>query len=585
MEPTTRSTGAARLHQGKKTNRTRTGCVTCKNRHVKCDEAKPYCLRCAQSGRKCLGYDPPKAWIFEPHPDTTSSSLGTSSSPSGSASSNASSALIVSPHGGLPLREPEEPRMHQLLQRFLNYTVNSNALYGNRELWTRLLPKLVHTEPALKHLGVALVSITTSHAQAVRLDGARPGPRDNLEYFSLVDRALKRIVGQKDQFNWSLILPCCLLLALCESLRTGTAFPALQHVKAGIRIASTWLEDPTKIPGDALEWQEIAPVCMPLFASLARRASALGAPENLIESASWLQKKRVDMSHVPPTLDDIHTASMCLDAITSFWVIPLMSDESLETFRDPKHVQVLLADFLEKYEQLVDRRMRHTPSPGETARLSILRAGHTAAVIIVSCFPSDTESVFDDVTELFGEIVEIFQRLWKNSLTQPLINSDSVKTPTGRIMPLFLTATRCRDSNIRNQALQLLRAIDCTEAAWNSLVAHRIAETVISLEDSFTPKEKWIMSIPEEARLRLTFAYYDKDGADEIYLGYSRFPHDKPRRYHAAIPLRNREEMEATRSIEWVSRLRIVTTPPFLTDVSPWSIFCRGSAVRESSHP
>ncbi|KAK4109648.1 hypothetical protein N656DRAFT_715579, partial [Canariomyces notabilis] len=34
----------------------RTGCLTCKARRVKCDEAKPHCQRCVKSGRKCDGY-------------------------------------------------------------------------------------------------------------------------------------------------------------------------------------------------------------------------------------------------------------------------------------------------------------------------------------------------------------------------------------------------------------------------------------------------------------------------------------------------------------------------------------------------
>ncbi|KAL2181552.1 uncharacterized protein P884DRAFT_288751 [Thermothelomyces heterothallicus CBS 202.75] len=33
-----------------------TGCITCKIRKVKCDEAKPFCMRCTETGRRCDGY-------------------------------------------------------------------------------------------------------------------------------------------------------------------------------------------------------------------------------------------------------------------------------------------------------------------------------------------------------------------------------------------------------------------------------------------------------------------------------------------------------------------------------------------------
>ncbi|RSL99198.1 hypothetical protein CEP52_009850 [Fusarium oligoseptatum] len=56
--------------------KTRTGCITCKIRHVKCDEEKPICRRCRDSGVKCDGYAPPPppkkpvqrrhVWVPEP---------------------------------------------------------------------------------------------------------------------------------------------------------------------------------------------------------------------------------------------------------------------------------------------------------------------------------------------------------------------------------------------------------------------------------------------------------------------------------------------------------------------------------------
>ncbi|RYF46427.1 MAG: Zn(II)2Cys6 transcription factor, partial [Cytophagaceae bacterium] len=36
-----------------KPKRTRTGCLTCRERHLKCDETKPTCNNCAKSQREC----------------------------------------------------------------------------------------------------------------------------------------------------------------------------------------------------------------------------------------------------------------------------------------------------------------------------------------------------------------------------------------------------------------------------------------------------------------------------------------------------------------------------------------------------
>ncbi|KAL2316154.1 Transcriptional regulatory protein moc3 [Schizosaccharomyces pombe] len=36
--------------------RTKTGCLTCRRRRIKCDETKPFCLNCTKTNRECEGY-------------------------------------------------------------------------------------------------------------------------------------------------------------------------------------------------------------------------------------------------------------------------------------------------------------------------------------------------------------------------------------------------------------------------------------------------------------------------------------------------------------------------------------------------
>jgi hypothetical protein len=45
--------------------KTRTGCLTCKRRRVKCDERKPTCYTCERVSAKCEGYQTPKTWVFD----------------------------------------------------------------------------------------------------------------------------------------------------------------------------------------------------------------------------------------------------------------------------------------------------------------------------------------------------------------------------------------------------------------------------------------------------------------------------------------------------------------------------------------
>ncbi|KAF2032020.1 hypothetical protein EK21DRAFT_62027 [Setomelanomma holmii] len=51
-------------HKKEIKRRTKTGCLTCRKRRIKCDEAHPSCRNCQKSKRECLGYDP----IFKQQP-------------------------------------------------------------------------------------------------------------------------------------------------------------------------------------------------------------------------------------------------------------------------------------------------------------------------------------------------------------------------------------------------------------------------------------------------------------------------------------------------------------------------------------
>ncbi|KAK7995285.1 hypothetical protein PG990_014058 [Apiospora arundinis] len=53
-----RSVLASGRHKKEIKRRTKTGCLTCRKRRIKCDEQHPVCKNCQKSKRDCMGYDP-----------------------------------------------------------------------------------------------------------------------------------------------------------------------------------------------------------------------------------------------------------------------------------------------------------------------------------------------------------------------------------------------------------------------------------------------------------------------------------------------------------------------------------------------
>ncbi|KAF2271503.1 uncharacterized protein EI97DRAFT_267708 [Westerdykella ornata] len=48
--------------------RTKTGCLTCRKRRIKCGEERPTCANCIKSKRQCEGYNPPIKWQNQQNP-------------------------------------------------------------------------------------------------------------------------------------------------------------------------------------------------------------------------------------------------------------------------------------------------------------------------------------------------------------------------------------------------------------------------------------------------------------------------------------------------------------------------------------
>ncbi|KAG4437206.1 hypothetical protein IFR05_007295, partial [Cadophora sp. M221] len=115
--------------------KSRSGCRTCKIRHVKCDEAHPSCTRCSMTGRVCLGYQNQTQFIA----NTTSSATA----PSYSSNSNTKIPQMN-------VRPPRSEPTNRTLDYFLTHASLALTGFNHRSgFWTGLVPMLCETEDAV----------------------------------------------------------------------------------------------------------------------------------------------------------------------------------------------------------------------------------------------------------------------------------------------------------------------------------------------------------------------------------------------------------------------------------------------------
>ena len=237
----------------------RTGCLTCKARHVKCDENRPVCVRCRKGGYKCEGYvDPPKAWVFEYSQDSdrsakedTSSNdqsetspklvatsnreptAPTSEEPSDAESSQATGSLVeflakargrFSVQPGSPYRTPDEQRA---IKRFFEVTGPMLCRYSDPEVWLVGIPQSAWDYSAVRHSLIAATLVNEETDTAVRR-----APR-NGKILVHLNLALRAMLSEKPPLE--VVLITALVLQLAETLNHN-ASTALIHLRSARKI-------------------------------------------------------------------------------------------------------------------------------------------------------------------------------------------------------------------------------------------------------------------------------------------------------------------------------------------------------------
>jgi len=111
-------------------------------RHIKCDEAKPGCLKCTHTGRKCDGYEDLSLQV----PQTK---LRTPFTHKGSRN----------PVPQMPSNIEGDEQERRGFQFFYERTMPEISGYFPFNFWTNLILPACHADPAILHATIALGSV------------------------------------------------------------------------------------------------------------------------------------------------------------------------------------------------------------------------------------------------------------------------------------------------------------------------------------------------------------------------------------------------------------------------------------------
>ncbi|CZT21123.1 uncharacterized protein RCC_06984 [Ramularia collo-cygni] len=225
----------ARSKSGRRGTKSRTGCLLCKHRRVKCDEGRPRCQQCSTAGRKC-------------------EYAGSKSPPEPSRSSSPSEDSSVSTIERQLSPWALNPGDKRTFDYFLSWTApRMGGSSMDKPFWCGPMLSLAQSEPVILDALLA-ISILYEHPQYMKTfltnNEHYPTPRDHpaispvssidnnyasaLRYYNRSMKTLRKQV-EANKASTLLALVSCMLFTCIEVIR-DSVFSALALLTNGIKL-------------------------------------------------------------------------------------------------------------------------------------------------------------------------------------------------------------------------------------------------------------------------------------------------------------------------------------------------------------
>ncbi|KIW89715.1 uncharacterized protein Z519_09871 [Cladophialophora bantiana CBS 173.52] len=463
------------------------GCIKCKQRRVKCGSEKPACVRCQKLGVVCPGYQPRKARLFEFRPKYSF--------------------------------QYDEDRANYDYFLTTGSKVVALSQATSEPFWTRLVPQLAENNAVIRHGLIALGAL-------LRPLHAKSSSRRR-EFLCIPQAAAKHSASAMHQLRSAapgslspeMSIACSLVLAELDKWMEKETSPVLQ-----IMSAHRFLKHKSMATVPVLNTTKdgFHQLFEPMVDELL--VDACSSLDNFPTLASGLMSNY----QLANGLDRINSITTYMDALHG--IASLLK----AVFRSTCPYIVATAVEMDNISFTMDtvgHKLQHLDCRSDLpVEHRLLQVHHRVARIVFYTLGRNDEWIYDLFHRDFCFIVKQTVLLMTSlRSTPPMIMGQTTFTPTlGLIPPLFLVATKCRDSHIRGQALQMLHSVLRNERGWTSCMAATISRFVIQkeLQSCVTPQtvetlrgKSIILQRPEQ-RIKLDEVEFSNHD-NKIYLAYT----------------------------------------------------------------
>lgn len=462
------------------------GCLTCKARKVKCDETHPICIRCQNSDRTCLGYGDvfvtttQAAKSLSPDDQSRIRSRSHSRSPYSPPldfSSSPESVLSV-------YSDSSEARSLQYYQNEISQILGGTV---DSSFWTRSILELSESEPAIRQALVAVSSLWEARVRSDVPDRYACQQRSIEQYNKALTLTAQR-VAQPDADT--VALGTCVLF-LCMHYLDDDKEQAAKLLKTGSGVLQTVLEKAWRfaesVPANT------AATFLPIFERMLLLLRLFGIDIPPFRSRDTI----LFLDYNFTTLDDARSMLYWLlaeshDLIsgssnyrTDPWETRAQWDHT--ALQEAMHRQTLHLNAYDAWKIGFDRicnKQRGQSIQTDTSISSLIITYNVAVIWTSSCFDR-TEAVAERFQENYKTVIREAGKIIAYNMA-----ADKTNIPftfeMGLIPTLYLVALKCRDPDLRHQALSLMARAPEREGLWKRDASISIIRRVIQLETSGT---------------------------------------------------------------------------------------------------
>ncbi|KAI0884279.1 uncharacterized protein GGS22DRAFT_21452 [Annulohypoxylon maeteangense] len=489
----------------RRTNHTkvRTGCVTCKNRRVKCDERKPLCGRCEKAGFLCAGYEGPNSRRGREPPEKSKKLTGPAA-----LRPKSLQPRIVDVTKEIPIIDFLLPpsltpnyldrRDAQYFERFRSQITMDISIWCGGEYWKRILCEVLEDD-CIRYAALALAAMLLAAERCSDIANRSPGRLTQCHegqaalryYMKAISLCRKQLIGGITKEAIRSNLTSTFFFAILEILQGNIATADQIMVNGAILIRDAMkAKAPSGRP--TLVWDQqligmksgfdkltIMWGLSPFFHGQ-REVCALMMPE---ERLSQVPDEYATVSHVRNCwLTFQNDVGLFMMGVRCGKIV---SAENMEKAISQK--SKFLAQ-LRRWMPLLDSLLEREENTPNLYPLSIMKASALTSTIFLSCFLDRSDVSYDLHLQSFIEIIHICQRFIPDKPPTHLKFSLDID-----LFPVVsFTVTKCRDQKTRQLALKIFHQMTYGQVFWNNQGMLGSLHALVDLEHKGRDKRGFI---------------------------------------------------------------------------------------------